>query len=372
MLYNISTTIIGRAQMKPGNYSRNSSLSHVLDKELLVLQESNGAFKRVAKSCSYNDKLLRQDPTQVGDSVMMENSVTDAREKLYCERKFYAKPPNSGYKYHRWETNGKWFITSYKATRFYNGKPVFSIKDKHLRNGWKTTLKIWPVAKEIHTPPESSEIGRRKHLLAEFLKEIRDGNKTTEADLKQYSIEREREHDSGMSISYILAKRYGNRKNLNIIELGPYCCTVVPRAILKEGTGNRYTALDLSLLGLQKQHEFLKEEGGYMVSRSRQVVGDFYNAPFLSESADLIVAIACFPFSLTRSKEKDFIDATSEVARLLKGGGEFVLPGAGLEQSSPAAVAHLLKLFDVVDSNGEGIGRTLVFRKKNNLKQKPG
>lgn len=344
--------------MKSGNSIKKNS---ILVKELWVIQESDGARKRVAKFCEQDGKLLKKYPSRIScpeEQVEKWDFATETKEAIYYERLHSTKPPNSGYKYQSWETDGKWFVTSHKATRLYKGKPVFEIEDKHLSNGWKTTLKVWPLAKKVHTPPEYIE-GRETNIAC-TLKEIREGDKELEAEDKEYTIEKDRERLPPP----ILVKRYAHRKNLNILELGPSCRAKVPRALLKEGSGNSYTGLDIGLMTLQKQQELLKEEGGYMALHSRQVLGDFYNAPLKSESAGLIVAIGSLPFSCRVSEEKNYIDVTNEIARLLKKDGEFVLDWAVLEDASPAAVAHLLDLFSLIDSDGEGTSRTLVFRKR--------
>lgn len=251
--------------------------------------------------------------------------------------------------------------TDYKTIRYCRKKPVIKVEDHWDGKNWKNSIYLFPEAESsVLDNPVWPGNNRLENFLndPEQKKILFEGDEKLKKATREEQLKLDAEHTA---VTGLLDKRYGGRHNLSIVEIGPYCSTWVPRTLIKEGNGNFYSALDISKAGLDKQREFLAKEGEYMVAHTKQVWGDLYNMPFESSSADLVVTSACFP--LCASKE-DTIDAIDETARVLKTGGEFVLDAGSVELAVPAAVSHLLKKFDVIDSEGGGPGRILVLRKK--------
>lgn len=265
-----------------------------------------------------------------------------------------------------WATNGEWFITSYRTTRYLNGKPVIETEDVHGPDGWRFAMRILPEEKRSETPVLRP--GGRVPLTREFIELCRQGHDEsyhghTRAEVlgfERSSWERHRR------LREFLSERYGQRRGLTILELAPNATTSIPRTLLSPGSGNRYIGLDLVPNAIRWQRELLQDRNSRLPvpgydCRVDQVVADAYQPPFRAEFADLIVDTGVI---FMGDKEADLVDGLTEVARLLKPGGEFVTVLGDVELTTPRGIAHLLSLFDIVASEDGGSHRTLVLRKK--------
>lgn len=156
-----------------------------------------------------------------------------------------------------------------------------------------------------------------------------------------------------------LRDRYGGRRDLNILEIGPGTTGVVPRALLTPGSGNRYHALDLSPQALALQKQVLTEDG---VGPLQQTVGDYADGlPVPDGSQDLVCGYASISTWGDTQDVKRYFD---EFHRVLKPGGEFLMGGLGLEQASPAAIAHILDRFELIPQRETGQSVDLLLRKR--------
>lgn len=156
----------------------------------------------------------------------------------------------------------------------------------------------------------------------------------------------------------LLRQRYGESRNLDVVELGPSCTTGVARAL--HGRGNRYVAVDLSAQYLEKQREFLADE--FLLADVESVVGDTYALPLAAASADLLVAECHTP--LVSGSVEALVRALNECARVLRPGGEFVLNPYYAEKQPPEATKHLLDLFELVHVQETEPGRRLLVLRK--------
>ena len=284
---------------------------------------------------------------------------TEAHEKLIIKDDFTSHPKSSRVKFREIDSNGELFIASSKRTQVRDGKFATQSHNELTDRGWMTTMKVFAEANREDNR-ETRNNYRVENLLADPDREKL--LKEEEEQLKLLTPEIQLEYDRGRysHIGYLLEDRYGDRKNLDILEIGPYTTTMVPRTILKEGSGNQYTGLDVSEAGLRKQREVLDYAGGYAAENSRQVVGDLYHIPRDDNSTDLIVSLGgSFPFY---SRESDAKEAINEISRVLKPEGEFVLNTGILEVAMPGTIAHIMKNFDITAS-ADG-GETIIFKKK--------
>ena len=158
-----------------------------------------------------------------------------------------------------------------------------------------------------------------------------------------------------------LEKRYGQRQNMSILEIGPGTTGVVARALLKANSGNVYNAMDLSPDALRLQKEVLQADQ-VGEGRIHQVTGDFTRGlPFPDASQDLVCGFSSIgTWEETAAVQSQF----DEFARVLKPGGEFLMGGLGLEQASPAAIAFILDRFELIPQREESQSVSLLLRKK--------
>jgi SAM-dependent methyltransferase len=117
-----------------------------------------------------------------------------------------------------------------------------------------------------------------------------------------------------------LQERYGKRKDMDILEVGPLRTTSVAHALA--GSTKLYQGLDISKNAAKVQQEFLDKEG---LTRAKAIVGDLYNLPLADGSQDLIFASRTTPLGSIHATRESLTRAYSEIARVLKPGGEFVL-----------------------------------------------
>ncbi len=161
-------------------------------------------------------------------------------------------------------------------------------------------------------------------------------------------------------ISPLLERRYGQRHNLTIAELGPATSTSVASTL--SHPSHRYVAVEMSEPYLEKQMEFLMSDTS---SRCFGVRGDTYNLPLQPGKVDLVV-VSCHPPFIS-STTPDRLEAFQEVHQALKPGGELVLFPFD-ERKQPAEVkAYLAAHFEVQDQALSPLaeGRAaVVFRKR--------
>lgn len=152
----------------------------------------------------------------------------------------------------------------------------------------------------------------------------------------------------------LLESRYGHLRNANILELGPFTTTIVPRTLVKQGSGNSYLGLDANSIALERQRQTLDQLGGEVAARSRQQVSNFekhIDCPDASQ--DLIVAYSSFGLGAPAPQA---IASLQEVLRTLRPGGEFLTVGWDLENAAPQTIAFVLDHFEVAGSPGPGAG----------------
>lgn len=169
-------------------------------------------------------------------------------------------------------------------------------------------------------------------------------------------------HELQPFLGPLLERRYGDRTGMAVLELGPATSTMVPTT-LKDG-GHQYFGMDLSLPLLQKQRDLVHEQG-HTVDGALQVQGDTYGMPFHDGTCDLVFT-SCHPPFFSASPE-DQVIALSEVARVLKPGGEFVLFPWYAETKDERIEDYLLRTFEVVERHsrpGETDRQVLVLRKR--------
>lgn len=335
---------------------KNNPLDKTLTKTMLWVRKDED-FERVGYKWELNGKGLNQEPSDLGIPIYSGakgNTSINAPEYMVTKEIFAKTKPNPKYHHHKYDSNGKWSIVGWESKRYFNGEPVIQVTDKLLPSGWKSVIQCGTAMDKTIGPYMD------RHQLSK--KERDQYNKKEMEVLDRITKEEALSDASTRPARHFLERRYSKRKNMNIVDFGPRCTTHVQKALLKEGSGNRYFGVDIFGAGLQKQRTFLAEEkNGYEYSHSYQIIGDFYQTPLASNSADIIVASASVPMD---AFEKDFKKAINEVRRVLKTGGDFVLAGAFIEMDSPSSVSYLLKYFDVVDSYDKGMNRILVFRKK--------
>lgn len=334
------------------------NIDNTLTKTIFWMRRGkNEGFERTGYKWELNGKEINQEPSDLGIHIYSGkkgNTSITAPEYMITKEIFAKTKLNPKYHHHTYDSNGKWSIVGWESKRYYNGEPVIKIKDRLLPSGWKSVIKCG-TAMDKTTGPYMD-----RHQLNKG--EIDQYNKEEMEVLDRITKDEALRDASTRPARYFLERRYGKRKNMNIVEFGPRCTIHVQQALLKEGSGNRYFGVDIFRAGLQKQRAFLAEEkNGYEYSHSYQIIGNYYQTPLASNSADIIFSSCSFP---SDGFDKDFKKATNEVRRVLKNGGEFVLDGAFIELDSPSSVSYLLKYFDVVDSYDKGLKRILVFRKK--------
>lgn len=339
--------------------SQKNNPSSITCVSILVRKANECEFEKISSTWMRDGKPLENPPVEKFDK---KKAPENATEKVVITAEYIKKPDGA-----EDETasavkigNEEWMVSNYHAVRYYCNKPVTEVKDCREQNSYKTDIRLFPAAK---LEEANRSIYIPSYRLEKLLKNPEERKKLLEGDeeLKKHTWEKQIEIDASRPVRRLLEGRYGSRRNLSIVELGPYCSTWVPRALIKEGNGNYYYGLDVSMAGLDKQREFLAEEGKNMIAHTRQVWGCLYKMPFEPGSADLVVAAASFPLF---SPEKDVKDAIDETFRALKRNGEFVLDAGSVELMAPKAVSYLMQKFNLVFSHGAGIGRILVLRKK--------
>ncbi|MBX3172557.1 MAG: class I SAM-dependent methyltransferase [Candidatus Eremiobacteraeota bacterium] len=158
-----------------------------------------------------------------------------------------------------------------------------------------------------------------------------------------------------------LQSRYGQRRDLNILEVGPGTTGGVPRTLLQPGNGNLYTAIDLSPEALELGKKVLASDG-IEVERMTQMVGDASrHIPVADASQDLVLGYASIS---TWGSSQEVKTTFTELARILKPGGELLAAGTGLEHASPPAIAHILSLFELVPEREPGQCVDYILRRR--------
>lgn len=158
----------------------------------------------------------------------------------------------------------------------------------------------------------------------------------------------------------ILARRYGSEQNQVAVELGPADNTDLA-GVLGQGN-NLYFGMDLSKPLLEKNRELVNEPG-YYIPEAYQVHGDTYQMPFRAGVAD-VVAVSCHPPFVSATAD-DQLTALSEVHRVLKPGGEFVLFPWREDRHDPRVNEFLSRNFELVESHSshQGSERKLLILK---------
>jgi SAM-dependent methyltransferase len=118
----------------------------------------------------------------------------------------------------------------------------------------------------------------------------------------------------------LLQERYGKRKELSVLEIGPLRTTSVAHALA--ANTKLYQGLDISKNAVRVQQENLDKEG---LTNAKSIVGDIYNLPLPDQSQDLVFASRTTPLGSVHATRESLTRAYSEIARVLKHGGEFVL-----------------------------------------------
>jgi len=157
-----------------------------------------------------------------------------------------------------------------------------------------------------------------------------------------------------------LSERYGDRSDLKVLEIGPGTTGVVARTFLNT-PGNEYTGLDISPDALRLQKAVLQQDGFAHQGFSQVVSDASEKLPLPDCSQDLICGFASVGTWAPTDKVNQTFD---ELARVLKPGGEVVLGALGLEEASPASIAHILGRFELVPQVDKAQGINLILRRR--------
>ncbi len=239
-----------------------------------------------------------------------------------------------------------WLLSDQTALVCQNGRPLVEVRDVRQGAGWKEELAVYQATGlegERRPAGRLSDVERDPHLLDS---EVERAQSMSVADVLAWD-------ETRAWRSELLRERYGHLSQARVLELGPFATTYVARALVTEGSGNRYLGVDLNATALALQREVLDSVGGPAAEGSRQHVGDFFSLPVEDNSQDLVVAYASFPIG---APSQDAIAALEEAHRSLKPGGEFLCEGWPLYDVAPATLAYLSEKFQVVGAPGPGAG----------------
>jgi ubiquinone/menaquinone biosynthesis C-methylase UbiE len=118
----------------------------------------------------------------------------------------------------------------------------------------------------------------------------------------------------------LLKDHYAERKDLKVLEIGPLRTTSVAHALAHNT--KIYLGLDVNKNAVRVQQEFLDKEG---LLNAEAVFGDVYDLPMADASQDIVLAFRCTPLGSIYATRESLLKAYSEIARVLKPTGEFVL-----------------------------------------------
>ncbi len=157
-----------------------------------------------------------------------------------------------------------------------------------------------------------------------------------------------------------LAERYGEQKDLKVIELGASTSPAVATTLQKNFS--HYFGLDASQPLLERNRDLITEPG-FEVSRAYPVLGNTYNMPFTDDVAD-VVFTSCHP-PFVSSSPGDMIQAFAEVHRVLKPGGEFLLFPSYPGEFEPAVNDWVENHFEVVatEARSSRDRQVVIYRK---------
>lgn len=354
-----SGSVQNKAAIQTGDsFQKNTAAGPELSRtRVFVRGEKDNWWKPAGEQWMKDGKTLEENPFDQGKPGMDGDVKTQAPETLIIHERFTQEPVDSAVPFNSIDTNGEWFIASSKRTQIRDGKLAVQSDNQLQPGGWHSEMKIGPGSLgEMNNRPTVNNYRPKPADDPEVI----EMERSSAEQLKNHTYQEQVKGDEKMTPRFLLQERYGDRKNMNIVEIGPYTTTMVARELLKEGSGNNYTAIDIAEAGQKKQKEFLQQAGEYIFSHSKQIHGDLYHMPLESASADLLVSCGgSFPLF---APEKDARDAIDEASRVLKPGGEFVLDTGILELAAAGTLSHLMSKFEITGSHDAG--RVVVLRKK--------
>lgn len=156
----------------------------------------------------------------------------------------------------------------------------------------------------------------------------------------------------------LLRERYGDGRDVTVMELGPATSTTVAESL----PGARYLGVDLSGPYLEQSSRMLD---GRLAAQHFHALGDTYALPVQEGACDLVIT-SCHPPFVSASPQDKCL-ALDEVARALAPGGEFILFPYDFEKQPSEVNEHLRKRFELVDSRMSPLGdgrAALVLRKR--------
>lgn len=118
----------------------------------------------------------------------------------------------------------------------------------------------------------------------------------------------------------LLKERYGGKQNLNVLEIGPLRTTSVAHALC--ANTSIHLGVDVIKNAVRAQEEFFEKEG---LKNAEAIFGDIYDLPVADDSQDVVLAFRSTPLGSVYATRDSLLRAYSEIARVLKPGGEFVL-----------------------------------------------
>jgi hypothetical protein len=183
--------------------------------------------------------------------------------------------------------------------------------------GWEERLV--PESTEAQTP---GRLAYEAPVKATDLPGATRGDFETALALRSLRVEQDKRglESQFMGLMPYLNDRYGKRLDLNVLEIGPARTTAVARTLASNC--KLYVGLDCDPALVKVQQEFLNKED---LSNARALVGDVYNLSIATDSQDVVFASRTTPLSSAFATRESLTRAYSEIARVLKPNGEFVL-----------------------------------------------
>jgi hypothetical protein len=138
--------------------------------------------------------------------------------------------------------------------------------------------------------------------------------------LRQSEYKSTMESQNYSYLTPLLKERYRGRQNLNVLEIGPLRTTSVAHAL--SVNTSIYLGVDVIKNAARAQEEFFEKEG---LKNAEAIFGDVYELPVTDESQDVVIAFRSTPLGSVYATKDSLLRAYSEIARVLKPSGEFVL-----------------------------------------------